>query len=117
MHLRNVGDIPNIPDQDERIEEITLDCYNRDEMMAGFYTYFEDAPQYPFEAIWPATDKESQSEVVTVLGVADFDDRRGILLNVKQDENSRRILAEQLWAKEPDSVEAIVLNDYRYWLK
>jgi hypothetical protein len=49
--MRDIADIPNIPDQDKRIEEITMDCYGAPEFMAGFYTYFEDAPHYPFELL------------------------------------------------------------------
>lgn len=115
--MRDIADIPKISDQDERIEEITMDCYGVHEMMSGFYTYFEDAPQYPFEAIWRDVDEQGHAEDVAVLGVNDLDDRRGIFLNVKRGEKLRRVVAEQLWAKDNDSVNAIVLNDYRYWLK
>lgn len=114
--MRDIADIPKIPDQDERIEEITMDCYDSHEEMAGFYTYFEDAPQYPFEAIWRDVDEKGHAEDVAVLGVNDLDDRRGVLLNIKRGEKSRRVVAEQLWAKDEKSVNAIVLNDYRYWL-
>ncbi len=114
--MRDIADIPKIPDQDERIEEITIDCYGAHEAMAGFYTYFEDAPQYPFEAVWRDVDEKGHAEDVTVLGVNDLDDRRGILLNIKRGERSRRVVAEQVWAKDEKSVNAIVLNDYRYWL-
>jgi hypothetical protein len=114
--MRSISDIPSIPDQDERIEEITMDCYDEHEMMSGFYTYFEDAPTYPFEAVWRDADEPGHAEDVTVLGVADLDDRRGVLLNAKRGDKPRRIIAEQLWAKDKDSANAIVLNDYRYWL-
>jgi hypothetical protein len=51
-----------------------------------------------------------------VLGVADVDQRRGILLAVRrQGGKERRILAEQLWAEEAGSANAIILDDYRAW--
>jgi hypothetical protein len=116
MIMRSIAEIPNIPDQDKRIEEITMDCYGALEFMSGFYTYFEDAPHYPFEAIWRDEDEPGHAEDVTVFGVSELDDRRGVLLNVKRGEKPRRVVAEQLWAKDKDSANAIVLNDYRYWL-
>jgi hypothetical protein len=34
--MHSIEDIPSIPDQGQRIEEITVDCYNQAEELAGF---------------------------------------------------------------------------------
>lgn len=115
--MRNIEDIPQIPDQATRLEEITVDCYGRDEELAGFEVYFTDALHPPFAAMWRDPDEPGHAEPVTVLGVADVDDRRGVLLRVRrQDGKERRVLAEQLQADEAGSANAIVLDDYRVWL-
>jgi hypothetical protein len=114
--MRNIEDIPQIPDQATRLAEITVDCYGQDEELAGFEVYFTDALHLPFEAVWRDPDEPAHAERVTVLGVADVDQRRGILLAVRrQDGKERRVLAEQLWAAEAGSANAIVLDDYRAW--
>ncbi len=54
---------------------------------------------------------------MTVLGVDNVDDRRGILLKVRrQDGIERRVVAEQLWASEAGGVNATILDDYRAWV-
>jgi hypothetical protein len=114
--MRNIEDIPQIPDQAARWEEITVDCYGQDEELAAFEVYFTDALHPPFEATWRDPDEPGHAEQVTVLGVADVDPRRGILLAVRcPDGKERRVLAEQLWAGEAGSANAIVLDDYRAW--
>jgi len=35
---------------------------------------------------------------------------------VKRGDKRRRLLAEQAWADDADSVNATVPNDYRYWI-
>ena len=53
-----------------------------------------------------------------VLGIARVDDRRGILLKVRRPSGKERaVLAEQLWAADPGSVNATVLDDYRDWVE
>jgi hypothetical protein len=114
--MRNIEDIPRIPDQEARLAEITVDCYGQDEELAGFEVYFTDALHPPFAAMWRDPDEPGHAEHVTVLGVADVDQRRGILLAVRRpDGKERRVLAEQLWADEAGSANAIILDDYRAW--
>jgi len=114
--MRNIEDIPQIPDQATRLAEITVDCYGQDEELAGFDVYFTDALHPPFEAVWRDPDEPGHAERVTVLGLGDVDQRRGILLAVRRPSGKeRRILAEQLWAEEAGSVNAIILDDYRAW--
>ena len=112
----DIEDIPNIPDQQERFEQILVDCYGQYEELSAMGVYFEDAVTYPFDALWRDPDEPSHAEAVTVLGVSTIDDRRGILLNVERGGQKRRIVAEQLWAKDEKSANAVVLNDYRYWV-
>jgi len=115
--MRNIEDIPQIPDQATRLEEITVDCYSQEEELAGFAVYFADALHPPFAAMWRDPDEPEHAEPVTVLGAADVDERRGVLLRVRrQDGRKRRVLAEQLWADEASSSIAIVLDDYRVWV-
>jgi len=114
--MRNIAEIPQIPDQETRLAEITVDCYGQDEELSGFEVYFTDALHPPFEATWRDPDEPGHAERVTVLGVADVDQRRGILLRVRRhDGRERRVVAEQLWAEEAGSTNAIVLDDYRAW--
>jgi hypothetical protein len=46
--VHSTKDIPSIPDQGQRIEEITVDCYNQAKDLAGFEVYFTEAMQFPF---------------------------------------------------------------------
>lgn len=114
--MRNIEDIPQIPDQATRLAEITVDCYGPDEELSGFEVYFSDALHPPFEAMWRDPDEPGHAERVTVLGVGAVDHRRGILLAVRrQSGKERRVLAEQLWAEDAGSANAIILDDYRAW--
>ncbi|HST87643.1 MAG TPA: hypothetical protein VLJ14_04625, partial [Ktedonobacterales bacterium] len=72
----------------------------------------------PFSATWRDPDETGHAEPITVLGVADVDDRRGILLNVRRrrGKKERRVLAEQVWADDTTSANGIVLDDYRSWV-
>jgi len=113
----NIEDIPSIPDREKRFEEITVDCYNEYEVLSAFEVYLTDALQGPFAATWRDPDEPDHSEPVTVLGVADVDDRRGVLMKVRRaNGKERRVLAEQLWANDVSSANAIVLDDYRAYV-
>ena len=115
--MRDIADIPKIPDQATRLAEVTVDCYGRDEELSGFDVYLSDALRPPFAATWRDPDEPGHMEPVTVLGVADLDERRGILLQVRRGGKARRVLAEQIWADETASPNAIVLDDYRVWVE
>ena len=115
--MYDVEDIPNIPDRSQRIEEITVDCYGQAEELSAFEVYFTDAIQFSFPATWRNADEPGHAEAVTVLGVDDVDERRGILLSVKRGDRQRRLPAEQVWVDDEDSTNATVLNDYRYWVE
>jgi hypothetical protein len=116
--MREIADIPEIPDRATRLAEITVDCYGREEELTAFDVYLSDALQPPFAASWRDPDEPGHEEAVTVLGVADLDERRGILLQVRRRGGKvRRVLAEQIWAAEPESANAIVLDDYRAWVE
>jgi hypothetical protein len=111
-----IEDIPTLPDRERRIEEVIVDCYGQAEELAAFEVYLTDALRFPFEATWRDPDEPGHAETVTVLGVADVDDRRGVLLQVRRGDAERRIVAEQVWAKNEGGTNAIVLDDYRYWV-
>ena len=111
-----IEDIPTLPDQRRRIEEVTVDCYGQLEELSGFGVYLTDTMQFPFKATWRDPDEPGHAEAITVLGVADVDDRRGVLLQVRRGDVERRIVAEQVWATDENSANAIVLDDYRYWV-
>jgi len=114
--MYDIEDIPYIPDRSERIEAVTVDCYNQTEELASFEVYFTDAMQAPFDATWRDPDEPGHAEPVTVLGVDSVDQRRGILLRVQRGDKQRRLLAEQVWASDEASVNAVILTDYRYWI-
>jgi hypothetical protein len=109
----NIEDIPSIPDRDKRFEEITVDCYDEYEVLSAFEVYLTDALRMPFAATWGAPGS-TQAERVTVLGVADSDDREGVRLRVRgSDGDEYDVIADQLWAEDDGSGNAIVLGDYR----
>jgi hypothetical protein len=110
-------DIPDIPDQSQRIQEVTVDCYGQAEELSAFEVYFTDAMQFPFPATWRDPDEPGHAEPVMVLGLGSVDQRRGVLLSVKRGDKQRRLLAEQVWADDEDSANATVLDDYRYWIQ
>jgi hypothetical protein len=111
-------DIPSIADQAQRIEAVTVDCYDQAEELAAFEVYFTDAMPFPFFATWRDPDEREHAEPINVLGVDSVDERRGTLLSVErlQHGGKRRVLAEQVWADDESSANAIILNDYRYWV-
>jgi len=113
----NIEDIPLIPDQAKRLEAITLDCYTREEELAGFQTYFEDALHVPFAARWGNPDRPDKQHQVTVLGVESGVDSEGILLSLRDEGVGvlEGVPAEEVWAEDPASANAIVLDDYRAW--
>jgi len=54
---------------------------------------------------------------VTVLGVAGTDEREGVRLRVRGgDGDEYEVLADQLWAEDARSANAIVLDDYRAYV-
>jgi Calcium binding len=109
-------DIPKIPERDKRFEEILVDCNGQSEELAAMEVYFTDAAPFPFAATWSGPDEPQHAESVTVLAVAEVDERRGVLLKVKRGSKERRIVAEQIWANDQTSANAIILDDYRYWV-
>jgi hypothetical protein len=115
--MRDIADIPEIPDPATRLAEITVDCYGREEELSAFDVYLSDALRPPFAASWRDPDEPRHAEPVTVLGGTDLDERRGILLEVRRrGGKTRRVVAEQIWADETASPNAIVLDDYRAWI-
>jgi hypothetical protein len=114
--MMNIEDIPSIPDRDKRFEEITVDCYNEYEVLSAFEVYLTDTLRVPFAATWgePGT---ADAQTVTVLGVADVDDDEGVQLRVRgSDGDEYEVLADQLWAEDAGSANAIVLDDYRAYV-
>ena len=112
----NIEDIPSIPDREKRFEEITVDCYDEYEVLGAFEVYLTDALRTPFTATWGAPGA-SQAEPVTVLGIADTDEREGVRLRVRKgDGDVYEVLADQIWANEGGSANAIVLDDYRAYV-
>ena len=112
----NIEDIPNIPDREKRFEEITVDCYDEYEVLSAFEVYLSDALRTPFAAAWgePGTQ---QAKSVTVLGVADTDERAGVRLRVRaSDGDEYEVLADQLWARDASSPNVTVLDDYRAYV-
>jgi hypothetical protein len=115
--MHSIEEIPHIPDRDARMAELMVDTYGRDEELSAFEVYFTDALQPPFAATWRDPDESEHAEPVTVLEVADVDDRRGILLKVRrQNGKERRVVAEQVWADDAAGTNATILDDYRDWV-
>jgi hypothetical protein len=118
--MYDIEDIPSIADQAQRTEEVTVDCYNQAEELAAFEVYFTDAMRFPFPATWCDPDEPGHAEPVNALGVDSVNQRRGILLRVKRlqyGSKERRLLAEQVSAEDKDSTNAVILDDYRYWIE
>jgi hypothetical protein len=112
----NIEDIPSIPDREQRFEEITVDCYDEYEVLSAFEVYLSDALRVPFTATWGELGTP-QAELVMVLGVANTDEREGVRLRVRQtDGDENEVLADQLWAEDTGSGNAVVLDDYRAYV-
>jgi hypothetical protein len=112
----NIEDIPSIPDREKRFEEITVDCYDEYEILSAFEVYLTDALRMPFAASW-GKPRTPGAAIVTVLGVADTDEREGVRLRVRhQDGDDYEVLADQLWAEDLSSANATVLDDYRAYV-
>src|SRR3954470_17971914 len=80
--VMNIEDIPTLPDHENGLEEITVDCYDEYEILSAFEVYLTDALHTPFAATWgkPGTP---DAAAVTVLRVADADEREGVRLRVR----------------------------------
>jgi hypothetical protein len=116
--ITDIEDIPELPDRRQRLEALLVDCYGREEELSAFGVYCSDALRPPFAAVWRDPDEPGHEESVTVVGLARVDDRRGVLLTVRRSEkNERNASAEQLWATDPRSANATVLDDYRDWVE
>ena len=109
-------EVLDIPDQRERIQEVTVDCYGQSEELSAMEVYLMETPTYPFAAVWRDPDEPRHAEAVTVLDFGASDERRGVLLDVQWGDKKRRVLAEQLWVADETSPNAIILSDYRYWV-
>ncbi len=92
--MYDIEDISNIPDQRERIQEVTVDCYGQSEELSAIEVYLMDAVQYPFQATWRDPDEPDHAEPVTVLEFGTTDERRGIFLAVQRGSKKRRVLVE-----------------------
>ena len=112
----DISDIPTLPNREQRMSEVLVDCYGQGEELAAFEVYLTDALQFPFKATWRDPDQPGHAVRVTVRNVESVSDRRGILLAVQRGDKQRRVVAEQLWADDADSTNAIVLDDYRSWV-
>ncbi len=66
--MRDIADIPAIPDRATRLAEVTVDCYGREEELSTFDVYLSDALRPPFAATWRDPDEPGHTEPVTVLG-------------------------------------------------
>lgn len=117
--MYEIEDIPSIPDQAQRIEEVTVDCYGQAEELSAFEVYFTDTMRFPFSAAWRDADEPEHAEPINVLAVDSVDERRGILLRLECLQHGgkrRRLPAEHVWADDEGNANAIILNDYRHWV-
>ena len=97
--MTDIEDIPRLPDRQQRLDALLVDCYGQEELSA-FGVYFSDALQPPFAALWRDPDDPDHEEAVTVAGLARVDDRRGVRLKVQRiGRRDRYVLAEQLRAE------------------
>lgn len=113
--LVSFEDIPDIPGQEARLDEITLGCHDEEERLSAFELYLTHALRSPFEALW---EQESSIIPVTVLRVAGCDDEEGVRLRVRHlDTREEAVPADRLRATGASSTEARVLDDYRAFVQ
>ena len=113
----DIEEIISIPDRDQRFEEITVDCYDEYEVLSAFEVYLTDGLRTPFAATWGLPSKGKAAERVSVLGVADADEE-GVRLLVRQSNgDTYDVPADQIWAEDATGTNAIVLEDYRTFVK
>jgi hypothetical protein len=113
--LMGFEEIPAIPEQEARIEEITLGCHDAYERLSAFELYLTHALRLPFEALW---EQGASAVPVTVLGVAESDDAEGVRLRLRRaNADEQAVPAAELRAAETSGTEALVLGDYRAFVQ
>jgi hypothetical protein len=59
--MMNIEDIPSIPDREQRLEEITVDCYDEHEVLSAFEVYLSDALLPPEQdVVYPAARRKAR---------------------------------------------------------
>lgn len=113
--LVSFEDIPHLPGQAARLEEITLGCHDEDERLSAFELYLTHALRLPFEALW---EQEASTVPVTVLGFAECDAEEGVRVRVRHLDTREQIVpADRLRATGTSDTAAVVLDDYRAFVQ
>jgi hypothetical protein len=95
-------------DLDASIEEITVDCYGKDEELTGFLAYFEDALERPVEATVVGVP-------VTIVGVdCPAGALRGLVARCRRGGPDYKVSLLDV-ALPRGSELARILAAYRYW--
>jgi hypothetical protein len=111
----SISEIPLLKKREKRLEAVLVDAYGPLEQLTAMEVYLGDALRTPFKALWRDPDQPDHEDEVAVLGVYGSDDQRGALLHIKRGRLKRRVEADQVWAVDEGSANAIVLDDYREW--
>jgi hypothetical protein len=93
---------------DALIEEITVDCYNKDEELSGFLTYLDEALEQPVEATVMGVP-------VTLVGVDSTDGPlRGLVANCQRDGHDYQMCLLDVAVPRGSDVSR-ALAAYRHW--
>src|SRR5215212_9393607 len=111
------------PEREDRIaDEVTVDCYNRDEVAMGWYYYIEDKLQFPFTATCIAHRDVSPLRVkdeVEVIGMPSEEECGSeVFVNTQWDrpEGLAVPLAQLKPIEETEEQTREAVADWHYWL-
>jgi hypothetical protein len=111
-----ISEIPQLPDREQRFEELFVDTYGIWEELSGMGVYFDDCLTFPFEAIWRDEEGSGYQETATVIGIGPESNRDALTLKVQRSRGVLDVPAYQITPIEL-GVNAIVLDDYRHWFR
>ncbi len=108
-----VKTIFDLAEPSQRVAHVIAGCDTPQAAFSAFARYFAITLPFPLIATWRDPDETHHTKSITVLGVNSTAARRGVLFTIQYGAVQRRLLAEQVWLAEPNTV----LDDYRYWLE
>lgn len=104
----------------DRLEVLLAECQNEWEQLATLETYLEEQIEFPFRAM-SDTPAESGSyaieegDNVTVLGLLEADQQRGIMVRVQKGKRFYRCPLFRLQPKNVPAPQKMAVHDYRSW--
>ena len=107
------------PERDHRIDyEVIVDAYGDEEVNMGWYYYFAETLQFPFDAVvkLPLRGGKTEEKKVKIVEVEKKEDKR-IRLGITEGSSQRLqfISPETIVSVKTSDENLEVLNDWLYW--